>query len=297
VTCDMCKEEVVCSYLKMLYNVMDTLPAFQTKLATAVIGSFDNFDEFKAAAEKFIKEFWNLTAGEDGTLDNILNQPKVKISSNFLLKLTQFLFDKLDVDLDDELSATDWMEITGEKEQSKKVGRTLISLPSPIYTFYTRLDQDRNQVLTLQELNIFIIRTFAMLDKTKDCLVDLDDVIATLDESKLPKDFQLGFKQLVQQQLTIGNHALNRVFEVADANHDNITKADEILKFSNFNFIESEARNMMYLAQPNMPVVNYLHGGWEESEVWLETLQNLMMNKAYGLEDGDIKCGGNSESR
>jgi len=120
VTCDMCKEEVVCSYLKILYNVMDTLPAFQTKIATAIIGSFNNFEEFKAAAEKFIKEFWNLTAGEDGTLDNILNQPKVKISSNFLLKLTQFLFDKLDVDLDDELSATDWMEITGEKEKKQK---------------------------------------------------------------------------------------------------------------------------------------------------------------------------------
>ena len=51
---------------------------------------------------------------------------------------------------------------------------------------YTRLDQDRDEALTLQELSLFMSRTFALFDKTKDCVVDLDDVISTLDEGKLP---------------------------------------------------------------------------------------------------------------
>ena len=111
-------------------------------------------------------------------------------------------FEKFDIDWDDELSTLDWFELTGETKGDKNIGRKLISLPSPIYTMYTRLDEDRNEVLSIEELNTFLSRTFTMVDKDEDCLIDMKDVIAPLDESELPKDYQRGVKQLVQQQLT-----------------------------------------------------------------------------------------------
>ena len=228
---------------------------------------------------------------EDGNLREILQKTEVRISSSFLLKLSEFLFEKFDIDWDDELSALDWFELTGETGTDKNIGRKLISLPSPFYTMYTRLDDDRNEVLSLQELNLFLSRTFSMLDKDEDCLVDIKDVITTLDESELPKDYQLGVKQLVQQQLTVANHALNRIFEVADMNHDNITEVEEILNFNDFDFINSEFQDTLILAQPNMKVVSYLTGEHGDTDTWLETLQNLMMNHAYQLQDNDIKCG------
>lgn len=108
---------------------------------------------------------------EDGNLREILQQTEVRISSSFLLKLSEFLFEKFDIDWDDELSALDWFELTGETGTDKNIGRKLISLPSPFYTMYTRLDDDRNEVLSLQELNLFLSRTFSMLDKISKMLL------------------------------------------------------------------------------------------------------------------------------
>ena len=268
------------------------LLVFKLLLILALVGEFNNFDEFKTAVETFIKDFWKLVdSDEDGNLGEILMQTEVKISSSFLLKLGEFLFEKFDIDWDDELSALDWFELTGETRTDKTIGRKLISLPSPIYTMYTRLDEDRNEVLSLQEFSTFLSKTFSMLDKDEDCLVDIKDVIATLDESELPKDFQLGVKQLVQQQLTVANHALNRIFEVADKNHDNITVVEEILDFNDFDFIDAEMQDTLILAQPIMQVVRYLTGEQGDTDAWLETLQNLMMNQAYQLEGNDFKCG------
>jgi len=297
--CDMCEEEVVCSYLKKLYESLD-YSYMQTEKAAfkAIVGEYTSFEEFKAAVEKFIQDLWKLLdSDEDGNVSEILNHSKAKISSAFLSKLTEFLFEKLDINWDEEISAKDWFEMTGDKEGNKNIGRKLISLPSPIYTLYTRLDQDRDEAVTLQELNLFMSRTFALLDNTDDCAVDLDDVIATLEEGKLPKDLQLGAKLLLQHELTLANHALNRIFKLADTNHDNITAVDEILHFSDFDFIESEVKDMADLAVPNMNVFYYIvrqdpRGQREENNVerWLETLQNLMMNDAYKLEEDDIEC-------
>ena len=84
---------------------------------------------------------------------------------------------------------------------------------------------------------------------------------------------------------------MNRIFEVADMNHDNITEVEEILNFNDFDFIDSEFQDTLILAQPNMKVVSYLTGENGDTDTWLETLQNLMMNQAYQLQDNYIKCG------
>ena len=60
---------------------------------------------------------------EDGNLREILQQTEVRISSSFLLKLSEFLFEKFDIDWDDELSALDWFELTGETGTDKNIGR------------------------------------------------------------------------------------------------------------------------------------------------------------------------------
>ena len=266
-------------------------------IISALIGDFKNFDEFKTLVETFIKNIWKIfDSDEDGILTETVKQPEV--NSNFFLKLTDFLFDKFDYDWDESISVLDWYELTGKKGKDKIVGRKLISLPSPIYKLYTRLDEDRNEVLSLEEIHNFLKRTFALIDRNEDCVIDLTESIAALDEAKLPKEFQLGLKLLAKQQLSIANHALIRFFEVADSNHDNVTELEEIVNFSNFDFLESEARDILMLSSPNMQVVRYLNGDsskYEESivkrdEVWLETLQNIVMNPAYDTKASNIKC-------
>ena len=230
-----------------------------------------------------------IASDKDGKLNEILNQTEVKISLDFLLKLSTHLFNNFDVDEDEVISDVDM--------GNENFGRRLISFPAPIFKFYTRLDEDRNNKIKLEEIHNFLKRTFAMIDENEDCLVDLTEILAVLDASKLPKDFQLGLKLLAQHQIILGNHAFNRIFQVADSNQDNQTEVEEILKFSDFDFIESEAQELLILGEPDMSLIQYLTGDStsyreeEAKEVWLETFQKLMMNDAYEMELSNLKCG------
>jgi len=64
---------------------------------------------------------------------------------------------------------------------------SLINLPAPLYRLYASLDKDKNEKLSLDEANNFIKGALAMVDHNKDCSIDIDEIIATLDECKLPK--------------------------------------------------------------------------------------------------------------
>ena len=186
------------------------------------------------------------------------------------------LFDKFDYDLDDELSILDWHELTGETGRDKMIGRKLILLPSPIFKSFTRLDTNRNDGLSLEEVQTFMKRLFKIVDKNEDCFVDLDEIISVLDENQLPKDFQLAVKQLAKQQLTIANHVFNRILDIADADSDGETDLEELLEMPNYDFLESEANDILLLAKPQKELLGYLPRK--------STIQNIVNTKENLLE-------------
>ena len=109
----------------------------------------------------------------------------------------------------------------------------------------------------------------------------------------------LAVKLLVQTELTVANTFINRLFAVADTNKDNVTELEEILNFSDFDFMETEGKEMLMLAIPNTDLIHYLQNrsrsphtttGENISDTWLVILQNLMMNPAYDVDIRNIKC-------
>ena len=145
------------------------------------------------------------------------------------------------------------------------------------------------------EIKDFVKRTFAVLDKNEDCLIDLKEGVDALQENELPKDLQLAVKLLAQTEITVAKTFIKRLFAVADMNKDNVTEVEEILNFSDFDFIETEGKEMLMLAIPNTDLLHYLqnkspHSEEKHSDVWLVTLQNLMKNQLYDEDPGNIKC-------
>merc|ERR1711915_1062243 len=120
----------------------------------------------------------------------------------------------------------------GIDESQDSLERKLLLLPWPLYQLYRILDSDKNKGLTLDELETFIQRIFAVFDKDEDCMTDLEEILIVLDEVKAAKEIQLAIKQLLQQELAVGEHLVKRFLRLADKNHDNYTSIDEVFNFT-----------------------------------------------------------------
>ena len=260
----------------------------------ALFGKLKNFEEVKTKSETLLKDVWELfDSNKDGQITEVLDQQREEVSIVTLIKIVEFLFNKFDIDWDDKITVYDWNVLTGRSDRN--VGRKLISFPLPVYKLYTRIDLDKDEGLTLLEIKDFVKRTFALLDKNEDCLIDLKEVVHVLQENELPKDLQLAVKLLAQTEITVVKTFIRRLFAVADMNKDNVTEVEEILNFSDFDFIETEGKEMLMLAIPNTDLLHYLqnkspHSEEKHSDVWLVTLQNLMNNQLYDEDPGNLKC-------
>ena len=260
----------------------------------ALFGKLKNFEEVKTKSETLLKDVWELfDSNKDGQITEVLDQQREEVSIVTLIKIVEFLFNKFDIDWDDKITVYDWNVLTGRSDRN--VGRKLISFPLPVYKLYTRIDLDKDEGLTLLEIKDFVKRTFALLDKNEDCLIDLKEVVHVLQENELPKDLQLAVKLLAQTEITVVKTFIKRLFAVADMNKDNVTEVEEILNFSDFDFIETEGKEMLMLAIPNTDLLHYLqnkspHSEEKHSDVWLVTLQNLMNNQLYDEDPGNLKC-------
>jgi len=223
------------------------------------LGEFATFAILKETVEDFITNIWGLLdLNGDGKLTELAKQDEVKLSLKYLLKILDFLFEKFDIHWDDELSALDWNEVTGRTGRDKSIGRKLISLPSPIYRVFTRIDTNRDDVLRLEEVHIFMKKLFYIFDKDEDCIVDLGEIIFVLDEHMLPKEFQLGLKLLAKKYLTIANYIFNRILNAADTNFDGETELEEVIDFPNDEFLESEVEGLLMLSKPDEELISYL---------------------------------------
>jgi len=238
VMCEPCKSEVLCSVL--LLDLFDSNPkftfeaderSFGTK-KTALVG---DFKEFKDGVDEYIKKVFNvLDKDADGSLDN--DDSLKSLSAKFFLQLLNETFLFFDVNEDSIMSVEDAPPRTfddrnddGKISLREVLGLSLIHLPAPLYRLYVTLDKDKNEKISIEEATNFLKSALAIIDKNEDCSIDMDEIISTLDESKLPKQYQLAVKLLGGYVLELADFIIQEFIAAADADGDKNTTLAEII--------------------------------------------------------------------
>ena len=134
------------------------------------------------------------------------------------------------------------------------MGTSVISLPAPVYNFYSNLDRNTDEKLAKEEALDFIRRLFTMIDSDSDCHITTDEVVALLKDVEVTWDNQLAARMLLQQYLTLTSSIVNTFIHRADANGDSKVTVEEVLAFNDFDFIEDVVSTMENLGYPHGPV-------------------------------------------
>ena len=266
-----------------------------------------DFDEFESKFVEYLTIVFNiLDRDNDGSIDEVLTNESVKeYSLEFFEKLLQNVVEYFDDNGDESISTEDFFlpysnrNKDGKVAFSELIGQSLINLPAPIYTAYILLDEDQDEKLTMEEMLGFLRRTFTIIDKNGDCYINLEEIIAALDQSNLPEDFQLRVKQIGQQYLTLAKYFVDGFIAKADTNEDAKVTLEEIIEFSDFSFIDSSIPVVLRMGKPNDSAISYMGiipYGWRDERdravvVWLATLNTFINSPAYSAPAPVEQCG------
>ena len=301
---------MVCYYFKKTFNTYianQDIVSRMYKHAYDTNGDDDvTFEEYESIFIDYFTIFFNeLDRNNDGSIDeNLTNESIKEYSLEFFERLLIFYIEFYDFNGDQSISPEDFTFVIPQsmfqdidKNEDGKVtiaeltGISLITFPAPIYTAYALLDEDQDEKFTMEEIIGFLRRTFTIIDTNGDCDINLEELIAALDESNLPEDFQLGAELIGQQYLTLAKYFVDGFIARADTNEDGKVTLEEIVEFSDFSFIDSSILVAMNYA--NRPIAEYLSGsqygrhdsfpfsGHDVVAVWLATLKTFLDNPVY----------------
>ena len=202
-----------------------------------------------------------------------------------------------DMNQDDILSASDAPERSfrdwnddGKISLREVFGVSLINLPAPLYRLYTKVDKDKNEKFSLQEATNFIKGTIYLIDQNEDCSININEVLAMLNEARLPVKFQLAVRLLGEHFVTLADYLLKRLVAISDSNGDKKTSFEEILHLSDTSIIKEFANIVPSLGMPSGSIIRFMKfGGMRRGqregdaqiEMWLNVLYNIVDNKKY----------------
>jgi len=308
VMCEPCKSEVLCSVL--LLDLFDSNPRFTFEADernfgtknTALVG---DFKEFKDGVDEYIKKVFNvLDKDEDGSLDN--DDSLKSLSAKFFLQLLNETFSFFDVNEDSIMSvedapprAFDDRNDDGKISLREVLGLGLIHLPAPLYRLYVTLDKDKNEKISIEEATNFLKSALAIIDKNEDCSIDMDEIISTLDESKLPKQYQLAVKLLGGYFLELADFIIQEFIAAADADGDKNTTLAEIISLKD-PAVLFDILNIIVLGENSAPLHFIMGhrsgpmGGQPQHqavvEMWLHVLYDFVHNRMFQSAPTDY-CG------
>merc|ERR1711915_146907 len=267
----------------------------QNKLARnllkVLIGETKDFEEFKDKIEALLEEIWMLLFSDRKVYYLMeFNRKGLTLKADLLLRFTEFMFWKLDLDFDDELSLADYLLAIEQDRTRQELENQMIYLPGPLYLFHKTVDKDLNKGITINELQDFIKKAFHVIDQNQDCMVSQEEMIIVLDSLNVPKVMQLVARQLLQQNHLVLQHATERFLHLADSNRDNFTSIDEALNFGDFRFISDEGESFLMLSEPNPRFINLILKGSSEGNTWLATLLNFVESINAEAYEEHFKC-------
>merc|ERR1719347_1073836 len=304
VMCEPCKSEVLCSVI--LNDFFGSFPGDEIEADERSFGSKNvvligdtnkdgkvDFKEFKAGVDDYIKKVFNvLDKDGDGSLDKDISIKS--LSANFFLQLLDEVFLFFDVNEDDILCPEDAPPRTfydrnddGKISLREVFGVSLINLPAPLYRLYATLDKDKNEKISIDEATNFLKSTLAMVDKNEDCSVNIDEIITSLDESHLPKQYQLSVKLMGDYYLEMGDFILKEFVTAADVDGNNKVTLAEIIGLKDPAVLFDIQNIIMKMGFPNRRIAEFIGGccSWEREmevrEMWLNVLYDFVDNRKF----------------
>merc|ERR1712243_56579 len=144
---------------------------------------------------------------------------------------------------------------------SELLGTSLISLPAPVYNFYTKLDRNKDERLDQTEAIDFIKRTFRIMDSDADCFIDEGDVARFFKRLGVKPDIQLAIKLILKKYLTLANFIIEQFEEKAEDQDGKVT-VEEIIGFEDFDFVEDSFPMITALGYPDGAFHYLISGGY-----------------------------------
>merc|ERR1712243_187237 len=86
---------------------------------------------------------------------------------------------------------------------SELIGRSLVSLPAPLYNLYVKMDKNKDERLTQYEATDFIKRTFDIIDSNEDCFIEEEEISYLLKDLNVAEDMQLAIQLILKKYLTL----------------------------------------------------------------------------------------------
>lgn len=304
-SCDRCKEKVVCSYLQDAFKsliendgIIDKNPDNVLLLVNFVNVCDKNqddivtFEEFQTTVVEYLTLIFNILDKNKNGSVNALNVSMEIFSLELFEEILKQVIRYFDNNGDNAISTED-SNGSGQFPLADLIGLGLINLPAPIYTAYTLLDEDQDEVFTAEELLTFLRKLFTIIDKNENCYIGQEEFLDMLGENDLPNDYQLGVKLVAQHYLTLAQYFVDEFLAVADANTDGELTLEEALEFSGFDLIESSIPVAASMGQLP-PGAAYLAGSQQSLVVWLTTLQSLLGTQEWDNKQETL-CTNNQE--
>jgi len=315
--CDPCKSKLLCMNI---YNVFHSITYGNPEIDDTV-GLYSNIilvcdkdgngkvnlKEFKTKIEEYVEKLFNyLDSDGDGSIDEVQKGESVtNLKLKLFIEIVDEVFAFFDKDQDDMISTEDiglnpYFDRNGDETISLREwwGMSPINLPAPIYRLYTKLDKDKNEKLSVEEVENFIKGTFYVIDQNEDCSINLEELITTLKESRLPKEYQLAIKLLGDYYFTLADYALTYLATAADVDNDKKITLAEIINMTDFEVLEYLGKVFTNMGIPNMHTAYFLTGQndyrYENRqavvEMWLSVLYDFVDSRKYDTVPDNL-CG------
>jgi len=312
VYCDACSNQVVCHYTRLLYQGISNsngVLSGNSILSKGFAGITDSngdkivdLEEFQDQLREYIRlAFDVLDKDDDNSISEEFKAGKIltRYSFEFFETALVHLLDFFDTNKNNAIEQDDALftfglyvrdnNEDGVLTLSELIGRSLVSLPAPLYNLYIKMDKNKDERLTQYEATDFIKRTFDIIDSNEDCFIEEEEISYLLKDLNVAEDMQLAIQLILKKYLTLIKFMMEQFVKRADKDKDGRATLEEILNFDDFDFIESSIPMMSQLGSPG-GAMNYLAhlGPWSRGReeyqvvaVWLNALQNLMERPEY----------------
>jgi len=251
------------------------------------------FEDSIMSYTRFLFELLDET--NDGVIEAAIEgKPFENIPFRIFEGLLTKLFTFFDLTKDSVLSFKDDLYPNNRQGPSLEelFGQPPIMWPHPVYKFYTRLDVDQNEELTLKEAMDFLERTFTILDTNSDCKIDIEEIVTLVTSLGMSQSYGLAVETILVRYTKLANFLINETIRMADRDRDGRMTFSEIWNFDDWSRIEELMNTAMHIGYPTMGTAFYIKGdnmllGWrnnqrpEFNEKAMEALLNLMEHSEY----------------
>merc|ERR1712179_821498 len=170
-------------------------------------------------------------------------------------------------------------------------GSPPISWPYPVYKLYSVIDVNKDEQLDLQDEAILLLKkAFDLIEVDRNGYISMNEILNTLRTTGLPEDKVVAVKIFLQGYSTLIQFLVNQIVKRADSDADGSTGLDEILRFDDWEWLQSSlAPVVTNVGYPQYGLYFLLAGNdirghpfnqrgdnWDTISLWLNVLVSLL---------------------